>query len=174
MGGCYALAAAAAARTEGKPVRAVITANAFSRWRLVANHHLPILGFLFGGVSGPEPVAWARQLGDTPYLVAHVHDDEAVPFENAARLFDAAAGAGVPASLHIHPDGGHAFVFFSGLEENAFERVMVDFARTWLAEKPPLTPRQREEAIKSGNWRVMLPTAAAEKVMEKRDAPSPP
>jgi acetyl esterase/lipase len=143
MGGAYALAAAASARAEGKPVRAVVTANAFSSWRLVANHHLPVLGFLLGGVSGPDPSQWARRLGDTPYLVVHVQDDDAVPVENAPRLYAAAVSAGVPASLYIYPSGGHAFPFWADLDDNMLERAMVDFAKTWLAGAPPMTPRQR-------------------------------
>jgi dienelactone hydrolase len=163
MGAAYALAAAAHARAEGRPVRAVITANGFSSWRLVANFHLPIIGFLLGGVTGPDPADWAGKLGDTPYLVAHVQDDDAVPVENAARLYSAAVRAGVPASLHIHPDGGHAFPFWSSIEENSLERVLVDYARTWLADKPPLTPLQREAMWRKGSWSMSIKNSEYER-----------
>lgn len=143
MGGAYALAAGAAARAEGKPVRAVVTADAFSSWRLVANHHLPIIGFIFGGVNGPDPVDYARGLGDTPLLILHVQDDEAVPVENAFRLYRNAVAAGVPASLHLHPDGGHTFPMLAEIAENGLEKAAIDFGTMQLSEHPPMTPRQR-------------------------------
>jgi uncharacterized protein len=163
MGGAYALAAAATARADGRPVRAVVTANAFSHWRLVANHHLPIVGFLLGGVPGPEPADWARRLGDTPYLVVHVQDDRDVPVDSAPRLYGAAVAGGSPASLHIHPDGGHAFPFWTSIEENGLERVVVDFARTWLAERAPPTPRQRADLLKKNGWSVKIRSSEFER-----------
>jgi dipeptidyl aminopeptidase/acylaminoacyl peptidase len=156
MGAAYALASAAHARAEGRSVRAVITANGFSSWRLVANHHLPVLGFLLGGVPGPDPTDWAAKLGDTPYLVTHVQDDDAVPVENAPRLYQAAVRGGAPASLHIHPDGGHAYPFWSTLEENSLERVMVDYAKTWLAERAPFTPREQRLVFEKGSWSITV------------------
>jgi dipeptidyl aminopeptidase/acylaminoacyl peptidase len=149
MGAAYALAAAAEANKEGDPVRAVITANGFSSWRLVANYHLPILGFVLGGVRGADPADWATQLGDTSYLVTHVQDDDVVPVENASRLYSAAARARVPVSLYIYPSGGHTYPFWSSLEENAMERAIVDFAKTWLAQRAPLTSR-KETLLQNG------------------------
>jgi dipeptidyl aminopeptidase/acylaminoacyl peptidase len=144
MGGGYAMAAAAAARQEGKPVRAVITANAFSSWRRVGNDFIPVLGFLLGGTEGPDPIDYARRLGDTPLLIAHVADDEVVPVQNAYRLFDAAIAAKVPASLHVNPDGGHAFPFWGA---PTMETAMVDFATHYLDPDRPLSRWEVMRAI---------------------------
>jgi uncharacterized protein len=149
MGAAYALAVGARAWAEGHPVRAVITAGGFSSWRLICNYRVPILGYLCGGVDGPDPVDFASCLGDTPLLITHVEDDGEVPVDNAYRLYHAAAKAGVPVSLHIHPDGGHAFPFWEQLRENTLERVMTDYALVYLADRPPMTPRMRKAMMKN-------------------------
>ncbi|MEM6799140.1 MAG: alpha/beta hydrolase [Planctomycetota bacterium] len=48
--------------------------------------------------------------GETPpvFLVATA-DDRAVPAENSLRYFRACQSAGVPAELHIYPEGGHGY-----------------------------------------------------------------
>lgn len=149
MGAAYALAAGARAWADGRPVRAVITADGFSSWRLICNYRVPILGYLCGGVDGPDPVDYAARLGDTPLLITHVEDDGEVPVDSAYRLYRAAANAGVPVSLHIHPDGGHAFPFWEQLSENTLERVMTDYALVYLADRPPMTPRMRKSIMRN-------------------------
>ena len=157
MGGAYALAIAAAAEKEGTPVRAVITANTFSSWRMVANNFLPVIGFLFGGTSGPDPVDYASRIRHTPVLVVHSNDDHSVPVENAYRLYQAAVSGDAPASLYIHPDGGHSFSFFG---EPVLEAVMVNFALHYLDDERPMGARDFFRSL--GNQNPVRPRGASD------------
>jgi len=44
-----------------------------------------------------------------PLFLLHAQDDDVVPVGNALAMHAAAVGAGVPASLHVFPHGGHGF-----------------------------------------------------------------
>jgi dipeptidyl aminopeptidase/acylaminoacyl peptidase len=140
MGGAYAMTAAVAATEEGRPVRAVVTASTFSSWRRVANYQAPIAGLLLGGADGPDPADTARRLGRTPLLVLHALDDSDVPVENAYRLYDSAAAAHVPASLYIHPAGGHVWAYLAGgLEPSMLMDTATAFMKRAFNGPSPLT-----------------------------------
>ena len=47
--------------------------------------------------------------GTPPLFLLHAQDDEVVPVGNTLAIHAAALAAGVPASLHIFPIGGHGF-----------------------------------------------------------------
>jgi dipeptidyl aminopeptidase/acylaminoacyl peptidase len=146
MGAGYALAAAASAAEAGNRVRAVIVAGGFSSWRRIANHYLPVLGFLFGGVQGPDPADYARRLGATPLLIAHAVNDEYVPIENAYRLFNAATRAGTPATLLLLPDGGHLIPF----ERSDLAKPIAEYAVYYLDNRE--WTRAQREAFRRGFW----------------------
>lgn len=135
MGGVYAMAAGALAHEAGKPVAGVISAGAFANWREVSNDMLPLFGLLLGGVTGPEPLDWAKRLGKTPLLVVHAEDDVNVKPRYAKQIFDAAVSKGVPATLTLEAKGGHVVGYLEG-PDAPLTRPMVDFATRVLAPKP--------------------------------------
>lgn len=64
----------------------------------------------------PEAVALDRYSPDLhvdsrtpPLFLLHAQDDDVVPVGNALAMHAAALRAGVPASLHVFPHGGHGF-----------------------------------------------------------------
>ncbi|MCA3006309.1 MAG: alpha/beta hydrolase [Planctomycetaceae bacterium] len=119
MGGVYAMACAAAAHAQGRPVAGVIAGSPFSRWRDVANDLVPVVGWLFGGSDPPEPVQYAEALGATPLLLLHAADDHDVPPYHSLRLFAAARARRVPVTLHITATGGHVWAYQPGGEIDA-------------------------------------------------------
>lgn len=135
MGGVYAMAAGALANESGKPVAGVISAGAFANWREVSNDMLPLFGLLLGGVTGPEPLDWAKRLGKTPLLVVHAEDDVNVKPRYAKQIFDAAVSKGVPATLVMEAKGGHVMGYLEG-PDAPLARPMVEFAARLLAPKP--------------------------------------
>jgi fermentation-respiration switch protein FrsA (DUF1100 family) len=135
MGGVYAMAAGALAQEAGTPVAGVISAGAFANWREVSNDMLPLFGLLFGGVTGPEPLDWAKRLGKTPLLVVHAEDDESVKPRYAKQIFDAAVSQGVAATLVLEATGGHMMGYLVG-PDAPLTRPMVEFATRVLAPKP--------------------------------------
>lgn len=50
-----------------------------------------------------------------PAFLVHSQDDGGVPVENSLLYFRALTREGVPASLHVYPEGGHGFAFGTGL-----------------------------------------------------------
>ena len=44
-----------------------------------------------------------------PVFLIHAEDDRTVPVEGSRRMYAALKAAGVPAELHVFPDGGHGF-----------------------------------------------------------------
>lgn len=137
LGGIYAMAAAAAAERQRRPVRAVVSASAFSSWNRIANTFLPVIVGLFGGVSGPTPIDLARGLGSTPLLVAHAVDDDVTSVDHAWTLHRAALGAGVPTRMALTPDGGHVWAY---LVNEPFLSEMNRFVTTHLAPAVPSNP----------------------------------
>jgi acetyl esterase/lipase len=63
-----------------------------------------------GVVTGltPDLTAVARK-GAQPVFLLHAADDATVPVENSIRMYQALKAAGVPAELHVFPEGGHGF-----------------------------------------------------------------
>ncbi|WP_297335336.1 alpha/beta hydrolase [Algoriphagus sp.] len=61
-----------------------------------------------------------------PTFLVHAQDDQAVPIENSLFYYQALHSAGVKASLHIYPKGGHGFAFGRnrGAVENWTEVVL--------------------------------------------------
>lgn len=135
MGGVYAMASGALASESGKPVAGVISAGAFANWREVSNDMLPLFGLVFGGVTGPEPLDWAKRLGKTPLLVVHAEDDKDIKPRYAKQIFDAAVSKGVPATLVLEAEGGHVMGYLEG-PDAPLTRPMVEFATRVLAPKP--------------------------------------
>lgn len=146
MGAGYAMAAAAMAAQAGHPVAGVIAAGGFTNWREVTNDNVPVLGLLLGGVMGPEPIDWARRLRTTPLLVIHANDDRVVSPRFARQLFEAATGAGVPATLSLHSEGDHVTGYLAG-PESPIGAAMVRFALDRLA-KPRATESQSQPPAK--------------------------
>lgn len=135
MGGVYAMAAGALAHEAGAPVAGVISAGAFANWREVSNDMLPLFGLVFGGVTGPEPLDWAKRMGTTPLLVVHAEDDKDIKPRYAKQIFDAAVSKGVPATLVLEAKGGHVVGYLEG-PDAPLTRPMVEFATRVLAPKP--------------------------------------
>jgi len=63
-----------------------------------------------GVVTGltPDLIAMAAK-GAQPVFLLHAADDATVPVENSIRMYQALKAAGVPAELHVFPEGGHGF-----------------------------------------------------------------
>ncbi len=66
--------------------------------------------------TGPEAITLDRLSPDRhvdahtpPLFLLHAQDDDVVPVGNALAMYAAALRAGVPASLHVFPHGGHGF-----------------------------------------------------------------
>lgn len=134
MGGVYAMAAGALAHEAGKPVAGVISAGAFANWREISNDMLPLVGLVFGGVTGPEPLDWAKRLGKTPLLVVHAENDTDIKPRYAKQIFDAAVSKGVPATLVLEATGGHVMGYLEG-PDAPLTRPMVEFATRVLTPK---------------------------------------
>ncbi|MEN5059215.1 alpha/beta hydrolase [Luteimonas sp. TWI1416] len=79
-------------------------AHAGSRDRLLAASDTPAERAL--ARLSPERDVDART---PPLFLLHAQDDPAVPVGNALAMHAAALAAGVPASLHVFPTGGHGF-----------------------------------------------------------------
>lgn len=65
-----------------------------------------------------------------PTFLAHAADDKAVPVENSLRYYQALAGHGVPAELHVFPSGGHGFG--AAREKKGPVHNWIDLAVIWL------------------------------------------
>lgn len=67
-----------------------------------------------------------------PAIIFHSYDDKAVAPENSINYFLALHNAGVPASLHIYPEGGHGW----GIRENfPYHEAMLEELAVWLKER---------------------------------------
>jgi acetyl esterase/lipase len=65
---------------------------------------------LLSGPNAPAPDLIARVTSKAPpTFLVHAADDPSVPVEGSKRIFAALRTAGVPAELHVFPDGGHGF-----------------------------------------------------------------
>ena len=62
------------------------------------------------GEAGPAPDLISRVSAATPpTFLVHAADDRSVPVEGSERMYAALKAAGVPAELHVFPEGGHGF-----------------------------------------------------------------
>ena len=68
-----------------------------------------------------------------PALIFTVDDDTLVPTSNSVNYYLALNRAGVPASLHIYPGGGHGF---GGSEKFPYRKAMLDTLFSWLDTLP--------------------------------------
>lgn len=135
MGGIYALAAASKMHEEGAPVRGVISGSAFSNWRSISNHFIPVLGGLIGGVWGPEPTFWAARLGNTPVLFTHAADDTDVLPWHALRLAEVAMEAGTPTTVRIAVSDGHVLAYLPiAVGSSQGEGTMAEGRKGWDEE----------------------------------------
>lgn len=64
-----------------------------------------------------------------PTFLVHAQDDKAVPVKNSLLYYEALTKAGVPASMHLYPTGGHGFAF--GLDKGTVENWRNELV-TWL------------------------------------------
>jgi acetyl esterase/lipase len=65
---------------------------------------------LQAGPNAPAPDLIARVTAKAPpAFLVHAADDPSVPVEGSRRMHAALQAAGVPAELHVFPDGGHGF-----------------------------------------------------------------
>lgn len=143
MGAGYALAVAAHAKNRGIPLRAVIAASGFSSWRYAASGAVPVLGYMFSTSDGLDPVDWIRDIGDTPFAIAHADDDKDVSVRNAERLLQAAKRVNVRADLLRVEKGGHGACYF--LDDDFTEELL------WFLDVHSLDS-PREPVVHSG-WR---------------------
>ena len=75
--------------------------------------------------SGEEQVSSTTP----PAILFHSYDDDLVVPDNSINYFQALRKAGVPASLHIYPEGGHGW----GIRENfPYHDVMLEELSVWL------------------------------------------
>lgn len=84
---------------------------------------------LLGTSPTPDAVAlYSNELqvtSDTPAaIIFHSDDDHAVPVENSLNYYSALHVAGVPASLHVFPTGGHGWGFHDNFT----------YKEQWIAE----------------------------------------
>lgn len=86
-------------------------------------------------VSSPEMIAYySNELQVTaqtpPTFLVHAEDDKAVPVENSIEFYLACLKNGVPAEMHLYPNGGHGF----GLRTAKFGSLNTwpDACKTWL------------------------------------------
>lgn len=148
LGGVYAMAMGAEAEKSGTPAAAVMTWATFSNYRIMANHFLPVLGFLAGGADGPMPTDLAAGLVKTPLMIVHPLDDDVVPRWHAEQLARSNWQAGGDAQLLITPRGKHVSSFLSFPSTFAPMLGWLDYQ---LDPQRPRDPRreEREETIES-------------------------
>ena len=64
-----------------------------------------------------------------PAFLVHAEDDTAVPLINSQLYFEALRENGVPASLHVFPEGGHGFAMG---RDDAYLRRWTDLLVAWI------------------------------------------
>ncbi|GAC1368045.1 MAG: alpha/beta hydrolase [Hymenobacter sp.] len=63
-----------------------------------------------------------------PTFLVHAQDDKTVPVNNSIVFYQACLRHGVPAELHLYPQGGHGF----GLNNKTTKDLWTDRLRNWL------------------------------------------
>jgi acetyl esterase/lipase len=89
----------------------------------------PALG---AGAAGAAPDLIARvNVATPPTFLVHAADDRSVPVEGSQRMLAALKAAGVPAELHVFPDGGHGFGIAGakGKEAERWPDLFLDWGR---------------------------------------------
>lgn len=80
-----------------------------------------------------DEILFSNELQVTPETprtwIGFSHDDDLVPTPNGLRYYEALRNAGVPASLHIYPTGGHGWGFKSDFRYH--DEMLADLA-SWL------------------------------------------
>ena len=80
-----------------------------------------------------DEILFSNELQVTPETprtwIGFSHDDALVPTPNGLRYYEALRNAGVPASLHIYPTGGHGWGFKSDFRYHV--EMLADLA-SWL------------------------------------------
>lgn len=61
------------------------------------------------GAGAPRDLIAAAGRDTPPVFLLHAADDGTVPVESSVRMYGALKEAGVPAELHVFPEGGHGF-----------------------------------------------------------------
>ncbi len=115
-------------------------------------HKGSVVGFLGDGRSNENLVReysndkQVRKHETPPAIIIMASDDRAVPpLTNGLPYYTALRKAGIPASIHIYPSGGHGFGFKSTF---AYHEQMVDELSAWLGQlKAPLATAKRVACI---------------------------
>lgn len=87
---------------------------------------------LAAGAAGAAPDLIARVSSATPpTFLVHAADDRSVPVEGSRRMYAVLKAAGVPAELHVFPDGGHGFGIAgaSGKEAERWPDMFLNWGR---------------------------------------------
>ncbi|GAA3928185.1 alpha/beta hydrolase [Hymenobacter algoricola] len=63
-----------------------------------------------------------------PTFLVHAADDKTVPVRNSIRFYEACLSQGVPAEMHLYPQGGHGF----GLTNKTTKDQWIDRLQNWL------------------------------------------
>jgi acetyl esterase/lipase len=64
-----------------------------------------------------------------PTFLVHSTDDKSVPVKNSLLFYEALAKSGVPAEMHIYPQGGHGFAL--GIH-GSYEQTWIHRLKDWL------------------------------------------
>lgn len=105
-----------------------------------ATHKGSVVGFLGDGRGDEKLVRefsndrQVRKHQTPPAIILMAGDDRAVPpMTNGLAYYTALRKAGVPATLHIYPSGGHGFGFRAGF---TYHDLMLTELTTWLDNLP--------------------------------------
>jgi acetyl esterase/lipase len=100
-----------------------------------------------GGATGVSPL-FRVAAGSPPVFMVHAVDDP-VPVANCTAYLLAMKSRGIPAELHVYPDGGHGY----GLRSTLSVRTWPERLSEWLGRVPRPVPAVRDAekpAEKSG------------------------
>lgn len=148
LGAAMAISAAAELEASGNPVAAVVANAGPANSRVALNDRLPIVGYLMGGIDGPQPEDQAARLLRTPLLITHPADDGILGLHHAQRLFEANREAGGRATLLTYPTGGHVSTYLSYPSYEApvigwlVHHLTPGTPKDWDKPKPPIDDRK--------------------------------
>lgn len=146
MGGAMALAVAARAERQGRPVSAVVAMAPFSNWRIAVSNNLgPVLaplGFLVGGVDALNPTAHAAQLRRTPLLLVHARNDSIIPAWHSDQLAKSNWAVGGRAQILLLPGGEHVGAF---LDFPSYQAPIAAFIEHTLRDDTAPDPEGTEQ-----------------------------
>jgi pimeloyl-ACP methyl ester carboxylesterase len=148
LGGMMTVLAAAELEAAGEPLAAAIALAPVADTRRALNRLAPIVGWLTGGIDGPQATEAVRRVQRTPLLIAHPADDNVLAVDQAQRLFDASRESGGRALLLLLPTGGHVSTFLSYPSFEApiigwlVQTLTPEAAKDWPGATPPIDDRQ--------------------------------